>query len=274
MAENGLENQRGTLASGCILFVTSSEQPPRVSLQRAQELADRAGIELRVLRVVPERQLSPALGFGSEAPLVRFVEAVRATSQHCREVLGRRYADDRLALVTGSLSACAAIYAAEVDAALLILPAGELRGREVTALARNTGRPALVLRPNTRDVRLIVAATDLTQPDYPVLRSARALAALRGCKVFALHAFPRRRVAAARGAKLQGASRVLGLDGAVLLSARDAVSAILTEAGKRAADVIVVGTHARTALGRAVRSSVAAKLIDRTARSVWVEPIG
>ncbi|HKU36647.1 MAG TPA: universal stress protein [Polyangiales bacterium] len=246
--------------------MTTAEQPPRAALRRAQELADRAQSELRVLRVLSERQLS-------SAPVMRFVEAVRATSRHCRDALADRYADDRLALVTGTLSEAAASHAVENDAALLILPAGELRGRDVTALARATGLPVMVLRPAPREVRLILAATDLTRPDYPVLRSARALAALRGCQVLALHAFRRRRLAAECRAKLQRAARVLGLDDAVLLSTRDATSAILAEAHERAADVIVVGTHTRTALGRAVRSSVAAKLIDRTHGSVWVEPI-
>jgi nucleotide-binding universal stress UspA family protein len=205
--------------------------------------------------------------------LTRFVEAARATSRHCREVLADRFADERLMLAVGSLRDCAAVHALDVDAALLVLPAGELRGREVTALARFASRPVFVHRPMSRDAGSIVAATDLTQSDYPVLRTARDLAAQGGSSIVALHALRRPRLAVAVGAQLKKVSAALGLHGAALLPARDAVSAILEEAKRRAADVIVVGTHARAPWARAIRSSVAAQVIDRAQRSVWVEPI-
>ena len=49
--------------------------------------------------------------------------------------------------------------------------------------------------------------------------------------------------------------------------------AILAEARELAADVIVVGTHARTPLSRAVQTSVAARLIDLSRHSVLVLPL-
>jgi len=267
--------QNNPLRTGCVLYVTSIERPSPAGVRRAQELADRSRTELKLLRVMSERQLlqDNAGMTEPEAMLTRFVEAARETSRHCREVLEDRFAEEHLMLAVGSLRECAAVHAADVDAALLVLPAGELRGRDVTALARFASRPVFVLRPIVRDAGSIVAATDLTQSDYPVLRTARDLAAQRGSSIVALHALRRPRLAAAVGAQLKKVTLALGLNGAALLPARDAVSAILDEAKRRAADVIVVGTHARAPWARAIRSSVAAQVIDRAQRSVWVEPI-
>jgi nucleotide-binding universal stress UspA family protein len=270
-----LSSQSSPLRAGCVLFVTSSERPPSASLRRAQELADRSHAELQVLRVMSERQLTQPQGgrAGADTVLARFVEAARATSRRCREILASRYAEERLVLAVGSLRDSAVVRASEVAAALLVIPAGELRGRDVTALARTTARPVLVLRPKLRDAHSIVAATDLKEPNFPVLRTARYLAAVRRSSVVALHALRSRRFAAAVSEKLKSASAALGLDGSALLPAQDTVSAILDEAGKREADVIVVGTHERTPWARVVRSSIAAQLIDRAQQSVWVEPM-
>jgi nucleotide-binding universal stress UspA family protein len=256
---------------GCILLATSSERPPRASLLQARELAEVTGAELQLLRVLSERRLSSALG--SESVLARFIEAAITTSHHCRDVLGDSYDDDRLAIAIGSLRDGAATRAEELAAGLVVVPAGELPGHEVTSLAQTTELPVLVLRPEQRDASSILVATDLTRPDYPVLRSARALAVLRGARIVALHAARKQRLAAALGAQLQGASSALGLDGSVLLPAPDTVGAILGEASRREVDLIVVGTHARPPLARVVRRSVAARLIDRARRSVWVQPL-
>src|SRR5262245_48664265 len=92
--------QGSPLRTGSVLFVTSSERPPSASLRRAQELADRSHAELQVLRVMSERQLSqpPGAGPGMDTALARFVEAARATSRRCREILASRYVEERLVL--------------------------------------------------------------------------------------------------------------------------------------------------------------------------------
>jgi nucleotide-binding universal stress UspA family protein len=60
----------------------------------------------------------------------------------------------------------------------------------------------------------------------------------------------------------------------ILALGPDPVDAILREARACNARLVVVGTSRRSRVRRALRPSVAARLIDRAARSVLVTPIG
>jgi nucleotide-binding universal stress UspA family protein len=247
---------------------------------------------LEILRVVRARQLAGLSqnALAHSAPEIeRFIELARATSRYYRGVLAERFVDDRLVIEVGSFHERVAVYAQEMAASVIVLSPDEHRGASVTALARAVARPVLLARPLSRASPTIVAATDLSNKEYPVLRQARVLAGLRGSPIIAVHALAppwlERAATALWGARsisatpaereseLAAVSRSLELDDALVLREPDAAQAILKQVQTHAADIIVVGTHARPRLIRGMHKSIAAAIIDLGSHSVLVQPL-
>jgi nucleotide-binding universal stress UspA family protein len=259
-----------------------------LQLRAALALADRLGLDLHVLRVVPLRRPSLRL---PDRPFLRFVDAAREVSDSCREVFAERFADEALYVLRGDLFETALALAKELDAALLMVPGREVAGSEITALVRSSGMPILVVGSAVTGTS-VLAATDLRDMHYPVLRRAAAIGRRLRLRLVALHSVSRgvwmrtARLSRLRAPRRAGVHhtrlRLLRavhavatpLAEAVLALDRDPVEAILREARECDACMVVVGTHARSPFRRAVRRSVAARLIDRAQRSILVTPLG
>jgi nucleotide-binding universal stress UspA family protein len=182
----------------------------------------------------------------------------------------------------------------QVGADLIVIGTDRaILGTEVTALARAVGMPVLLLRELDATVApRILAATDLTCPQYPVLRKAAQLArGLAAAALLAVHnvdpvvgaapfatwpgaSLPEGGAVRSRRLQLSEASRRLAveLDG-VITSDPDPIQAIVREAHAQQADLIVVGTRRVGILDRLLSRNVAAGVVNRARSSVLVTPL-
>jgi nucleotide-binding universal stress UspA family protein len=165
-------------------------------------------------------------------------------------------------------------------------------GTLVTTLAHASGVPVVVLRPATSQ-HAIVAATNLEEVDYPVLRKAIELGEQLHERVIPVHnvtplsvvvspdsmlppitVWPGRGETEVRRVRLAHAVDQLHIAARGLV-ANDVnpAEAILRVARVEDADVVIVGAHPRSWFGRLVSGSVAAQVVNRARRSVLVVPL-
>jgi nucleotide-binding universal stress UspA family protein len=207
--------------------------------------------------------------------------------------LSERFADERLQIQVGDLFEEAESLATALEAVLLVVPGAEVRGEQVTALVRSSALSVLVVRPAAVGTA-VVAATALIDVRYPVLRRAAELGRRFRSRLFAVHTvrthasrrsrtFARsalqlrkqqQRLEAIRARLKHATQEFTSNADPILALGPDPVDAILREARACDAKLVVVGTSRRSRLHRAIRPSVAARLIDRALRSVLVMPIG
>ncbi len=258
-----------------ILVAADAEEPPREVLELARELAVLFGGELHLLRV------------NASDGTVSRSEPARAPSQPSVISVVERHGHS-IARADGEFVATVAAYALELNATLVIVPGYLHRGRRVLKLVRSSGCAVLVARRNLMR-GMVLAATDLGDPRFPVIRQAGALGALAQTAVVAVHNVPPARVAldvqGERLARIESDTRVTSrqlqtlveatstfkIQTAVLTCLLDPVAAILREARDRDASLVVVGTHLD---GRAAkRSSVSVDVVNLAATSVLVVPV-
>jgi nucleotide-binding universal stress UspA family protein len=159
-------------------------------------------------------------------------------------------------------------------------------------LARTANIPVLVLRETSLQ-KTIVAATDLEDSDYPVLRKAAEIAERLRWRVIPFHnvtplslnigtetPWPPMTTMASdaesehRQMRLARASRRLHIDApSVTASELSPADGILQIARANDADIVVVGARPRSLLGYLVANGVAAQVVDRARRSVLVTPL-
>jgi nucleotide-binding universal stress UspA family protein len=275
------------------LFTTAASSFPAAALGCAQDFADLLGAELHVLRLLSTRHsalLSRFVPFVDRDMFASFVGSARDATAECAEALSERYVDERVYVQVGELLEAAAAQADELRAQLLMVPGTEALGSQVTRLVRSTGLSVLVVRPAGVGTA-ILAATDLVDLHCPVLHRMAELAGRCRTRLIALHAMPAHSRALARGGsktrdrqqRLEAMIRARLARAASLGSERaeprlaigvDPVDAILREAQTCYAGLLVVGTGARSELRRAMRPSVAARLIEEAGCSVLVTPVG
>jgi nucleotide-binding universal stress UspA family protein len=155
-------------------------------------------------------------------------------------------------------------------------------GRSATALARAAGCPVLVARQPTSRSTLLVA-TDLGDDLAAIFRRAAALAGALHAPVLAFHdaAFPTPGLSSRVNtltdvwAQIQtermhvmGHQRLPELE-VLLAHGTDRVSAILQQARREDAEILVVGLSEQAASGS---DELAASVVDRAIRSVLVVP--
>jgi nucleotide-binding universal stress UspA family protein len=261
-------------------------------LRWAARLARDARTHLHVVRVLPEEEdVGCALGSHNALAILRAVEHTlvshRATCSWLRQLSSADSVPRRFSIVRGEFVTQVARYVEQVQAQLLLLPPRTDGVSELVAeLSARTRTPVLVSRrPCT--LQTIVAATDLRDSEYPVLRFAGALGGRLNSDIVAVHNLDPQPVAgsealrapadvlrgepgrAAGMARLRRASQqVLAPVQAVVRDDADPVDAILDEARARDAHLVVVGLRP----GRR-RSGVAARVVDLAQRSVLVIPI-
>ncbi|MCC6900418.1 MAG: universal stress protein [Polyangiaceae bacterium] len=277
------------------LFVIEGHTRSKVGLSRAVTLARVLDAELEVLCVLPERAnpFSPNL---RRDELPRSLQNARAARHGVldwvREVTGTPLPEHRLRIRFGALVDQVAIHAAKLGAGLVVLAPGKGRvGSRVIELARVSGLPVLVARRAGSGAG-ILAATDLADPDYPVLRQAAELSRRLSTPLVAIHnvnpitttpslempwpvaGLPGEIATESKRALLGLASESLPVDTeAVLGTDVNPSDAILHEAAVRDVDLVVVGTRPRSWFDRVVMGSVAQVVVNRARRSVLVTPL-
>ncbi len=282
-----------------VLLALSAQGQPTASLLRAAAFARVLHADLHVVRVVPDTSrvnlLFPQRRVADAACTIEWMLLLNRTT---RNWLHDSLPDDlrlseRFALVRGSFVEKVADYAAQFDAKLIVLPSEEVRlGSAVAALASTSGVPVLVARESS-GTETIIAATDLAEEGYPILRKAAELRDQFSSPVVAIHNVnparasvggnlgwpvpPGRSVEAVREArtqKLTALSQCMFTEAEpVIREELDLVEAILSEARSHDANMIVVGTHRRSWAYRLVVGSVAARVVNRASSSVLVTPL-
>lgn len=280
-----------------ILLALPAEGLPTQSLHRAMSLSRLLDAELYVLRVQSTRTTSfplfPQLnGVAALEVVGHRLEVIEATRTWLDQVAGGTFQVTALESREGDFVTQVAERALELGVELVLLPPPEGQfGAMVTELARAAHVPVLVVRAPTSG-EVIVAASDLTDDRYPVLRAATALGAALQAQVVAVH-----NVAPTSAAVMHELSWVLALEAADALSASRLeqleaatarlggnAEALVTGAVKdseavleisrmRDADLVVVGTRARSTLAGFFQTDMAARVVEQSARSVLVLPL-
>lgn len=280
-----------------VLFTLFEAGRPTASLQRAFALARVLSAELHLLRVLPQVVHSnPLFPHFNQVQALEGVEAEFGSAEQtlawAEEVLGTTLEAGAFQLRRGPFMEQVVAHAAELDAELIVMPPQEGRyGATVTELARISGRPVLVAR-RASGGDSILAASDLRDAQYPVLRKAAELGDTLDAPVLAVHnvtpvtvyvspeiAWP---VAIQSDGELAGVQKAL-LDDAtrrmhfheapIVAGEPNPVDAILEAATSHDVDLVVIGTRHRSWLERLLAASVADQVVDRAQRSVLVTPL-
>jgi nucleotide-binding universal stress UspA family protein len=281
----------------CIVLASRAGAYPKPSLLWAAELARVSGEPLHILRVLPARQAMfqrlvgsrpSQRGTGAERALVD----ERATRAWLRENLAEEEVE-QVVVLEGNFDEQAAAYARGVGARwIVVAPCPGTMGKNVTSLARTCQVPVLVARDRGRP-ESIVAATDLRSPGYPVLTAAAELGGCLEARVVAVHnvhplallvgtggawppiaLLPADPSRASRSARLARAAERLAVEACAVVRDEPSVAdAVLDEARRQDADLVVVGTRPRGWLQQLLAESVARQIVDRSTRSVLVAPI-
>jgi nucleotide-binding universal stress UspA family protein len=206
------------------------------------------------------------------------VATCRRTRAWCEDTLGEPLALERLRIRFGTPAEVITERAGELGAVLVILaPLGQPLGPMAIGVAGACSRPVLVARGFSVP-GAVVAATDLQDSQYRVLRQASALGAALGTRVIAVHNVSC--LSAPLGACLDAgvspapelprwmlAELPAPLD-LVVTTELDPARAIVEQAEHHRSGIIVVGARFRSS-GR-FEASVASDVIERSRCSVLV----
>jgi nucleotide-binding universal stress UspA family protein len=259
-----------------VLIAFGAERTPARLLREAGGFSLALGAELHVLRVI--RQPGP------DAPAWRDGAArarrLCATIRHACALCEAWSPESRLCVRVGDFVAQVAQHASELGADFIALsPSRKQLEATVRELAQQTGCAILVPR-NCRTFSTLLAATDLEEPNTPLLRMAAELGRGLDATVVALHGVldeahrkPNAPSLEQSLLLLERATRSIGGRFESIVSrAREPARGILEQARRRNVDIIVVGARPR---GSSHSSpGTAWRVVRRARRSVLVAPIG
>jgi nucleotide-binding universal stress UspA family protein len=275
---------------------------PGESLKRADALAEAMGVELRIVRVVdPYPVLTPSMRLFNARDAARALDELtklrEATCEWFESALGHALSPGQLEVVRGDFVEITCERALELAAALVVIaPSRRLLDSNVESLATRSGLPILIARSGSELDPCVVAATDLEDARFPVLRAAAQLAQVLGAAVVPVHnvcplpamlrgaahhpsALRERAawLATAKERKQSGLARAVGelelSQAGVISDDYDAARAILHEARSRKADLVVVGLRTRSWIERLLSPSVATSVVRGARRSVLITPL-
>lgn len=265
------------------------------ALRRARSMANVLSAELRLLHVLEEPLLFSPLypQLSSEAKSSQ-TERCTALMEETRRVCSGigRLRDDDVLLRSGDFPEVVIEVAGDMDADLIVLADEEgLSGRQATRIARDSQTPVLLARP-PRPGDVVVAATDLLDSRYPIIRGAAMVGRQLASRLLLVHSVPPASNTTALPEPwlpvfLQDAPDLSTIfhrlrdianhytpeAGAIVACHADPADAILTAARARDADMVVVGTHRRSWLDRLLHGSVASRVVEDAPGSVLVLPL-
>jgi nucleotide-binding universal stress UspA family protein len=210
----------------------------------------------------------------------RCVRASRQMRSWYQTVLNDPLPIRRVRIRLGEFGEQVAARATQLDARLIVLSPSMARlGSTATALARACLRPVLVAR-GAEPSGALVAATDLEDPQYRVVRQASEWGATLAAPVMAVHnvscvAAPIGRFYKARPKPPPALPRRVRAElpaplDMVVTTDLDPVDGVLDQALRHESRIIVVGTRPRRGPAPHHDHSVAAQIIDRSRCSVLV----
>jgi nucleotide-binding universal stress UspA family protein len=278
VADSKQDRRRPVRGHSTILLLVDLRAPSSIAIERAIGLARTRRAALDVVAIVPHgwrreehrptvlARFALALG-GNATELVKHVEVRAGSLRRVAFAAARTRVPDLV------------IIAEDADA-------GD-RGA-ATALAELLDVPVLVARAR-QGSGSIVAATELDDLEYPVLRAAVELGeALQAPVMFLHNASPPAPIpvqplldpvsaieeyVATKQARLRTLAHEAGAD-AIVVRTHATADAILEVARARDADLIVIGYRRRSWLSRLFRGRLVDDIVVRSRRSVLVLPIG
>lgn len=273
-----------------ILFAGDLSERSRGAFEAACALSGESGAHLHVLNVVEPVLVGEPPGPARGARLPAILPA--DTPAHRKEMEGQLRAFYRAeppivvdyVVKPGHAPDEILRVADEVDADIVVVGTHGrggfdrlICGSVAESVMRNSSRPVLVVRhPESSQagapVRMILHPTDFSTRSWPALGVARALARANHAQLALMHVAPAEVLTGGtfyapadlgsereQLAELQGQTARAGLEGQV--KARfcqgDPVTEILLAAEDLGCDLLVMGTHGRTGIGRLLMGSVA-----------------
>jgi nucleotide-binding universal stress UspA family protein len=267
-----------------ILLVLRCGEFPSETLKRAGALCEALNADLTIMRVldcypVISPSLRPfAMTDGAQA-LDGLLKLRFATSAWAESALGRAFPQARLELQRGGYVQLACRRARELNASVIVVaPGAGPIDSAIESIAISTGISVLVGRWSEQHDSIVVAATDLEDPRFPVLRAAAELSRALGASLVPVHNISplsaRLRGSVSRPEAFARAAAELHLGQAGVVSEdSDAARAILREARAREADLVIVGLRPRSWLQGLRRPSVASCVLRDARRSVLLTPL-
>lgn len=285
-----------------ILVATDLGEAGDQAIQTGDVWAKRHGGALIVMHVVPDRlrhdPLFPQRQLGRALETTDLeARAGEAIDARVRELTGRSEDQFEVRVTEGSPAERILEVADEVSADMVVLggraPGGKrwVFGSVAERVVTHAEMPVLVARP-TQDTKLVLAATDLSEPSLPAVDAAKVVAKAAGAKLSIVHvvdaphpsevAFTavgassaaredvvRDEIEAARTRlrDVMGASEV---ETEVRVVVGEPSEAIVDLADDLDPDVLVVASRGRTGLSRLLLGSVAARVLRHAPCSVLV----
>jgi hypothetical protein len=268
-----------------LLLAIGDEDRPYATLNYASAVAASLGATLHILQMLP-----PLVdGVTAERPRMasararrdvdRCIAACRQTRTWYHKVLGTSLPTQRLRIRVGELTHDVARHAAELDVSLVVLAASTQQlGLKTSALARTCSKPVLVAR-GAAPSGPIIAATNPHDDSHAIVQYCKELGVLLGTSVVAFHpasASPGLGTSFSRGPELATTetpgAQADGPRSPVTGAVPERANAVLAEAARHRARLIVVGIGlARTSASQR-NEDLAAELVDRASCSVLVTP--
>ena len=265
-----------------VLLAVPDQLEPDEALQRASTLCEIFDAELFVLRVTSTRVASTG---------TRLAEAKGVDGRHgiatetlgwCKHVLGEELPGDHVSVDDADFRVAVIAAARAVQPALVVVPYIEsYDGALITRIVRETTLPVLASRCRG-ETDAIVAATDLSDGRYPVLREGLRIARGQVAPITFIHnvvpdAFSSaaHRLFSRSVMSLDDIDRQLNARCVRITTNRThSADAILQVAEDQRADLIVVGAHLKPRYERSRRRvSVGSQVIERAGGSVLVVPV-
>lgn len=283
-------------AKRSILLVLPARGHPTRILLRALALARVLGAKLHVLRMLPSAFRVRTHAARDFVARIRALENLahgnRATGQWLSDIAGDVDTIERFDVIQGEFSEHVRVHARELAVQAIVVAASEGKGGgAMTNLACRAGLPVLVAREAVGR-NTIVAATDLRDGSYPVLAKAADWSRKLDVSMVALHNFSplplpipfeldwplgglwSDPVQQGLSARLAHVSNQLNLESEpVTRHELHPATAILREAVRRDADLVMVGVRARWWLNRPMLGCVASQVVNRAKCSVLVLPL-
>lgn len=280
-----------------VLCAVRTLQAAPEALRRARSMATALHAELRLLHVLEEplfwSPLFPQLSTEAASSQVeRCTALLEELWRICSMTEGGPLDAEDVVLASGDFVEEVWRAALEMRADLIVLADEEgLTGKQATRIARDTQVPVLIARHH-RPSDVIVAATDLSDARYPIIRGAARLGQQLAARLVLLHNVPPQSASAPMPEpwlpvfledtpnlnqtwqRLRAlADRYSPQAGTIVASQVDAADAILAAARSRDADIVVLGTRHRSWLERLLHGSIAARVIDTVKGSVLILPL-
>jgi nucleotide-binding universal stress UspA family protein len=287
-----------------ILIATDLSDAADTALDHAARLAKRDAAQLAVCHVLPDlgpvNMLFPQ---ANERSALAIADIERRVTESLEERIRARGAAAEVFVEMG-VDYERVVARADAWGADLVVVASKgrtgipraLLGSVAERIVRHAGRPVLVARPGD-DAGPIVAATDLSAHSVPVLHAAWEESQRSGRALVVVHALElanhpmahtaglpfgmtwqnvdaetQKHVRDAAEQTLRSACDLAGATCETLVVDGSPASAVVTEAERRGASLLLVATHGRTGLRRVALGSVAERIVRHAASSVLVVP--